>query len=457
MSQENVEKDSFLDETLRRLRGPGAGALLARGSLVSFIVKSAGILLALLPQLVLTRLMGAARYGVYTVALNWIWVLAVFGKFGQDTARVRFLASFQSLGDWGAFRGLLRWSTATVLGISCLMGLGIVIFVQAAGDRISVEMARSLLLGGALLPVLTLLALNSAALQSVKRVAAAETPRLSGHIVLALLAGAAMLVPGFAFSPSEVMGLTLAANIVSLGLGIIILRRSLPQAVLSAHPTYTPRLWTAVGLAMLAVNGQFLVLSRIDILMLKFFVTDSEVGIYSIASRLALAVPFGLDVVSMIAAPLVSQLYTEKRFNELHRVVHLAVSWSAMISFAIFIVLSAGGNLWLGLFGPAFPAGRLPLVILCAGQLVNALTGPCGLLLTMTGRERQLAILISLALLANAALNWLLIPKMGSNGAALATCAVTVGWNVAAVILIRRSLGLWCVWGLSGKAMRSED
>ncbi|MCE5270254.1 polysaccharide biosynthesis C-terminal domain-containing protein [bacterium] len=454
---EDRATNAFLEESLRRLRGSGTGALLARGSLAAFTVKSAGIGLALLPQLILTRLMGASRYGVYVVALNWVWVLVVFGKLGQDTSRVRFLSSCQSLGDWGAFRGLLRWSAATVLAVSCLLGLGLALTVQIAGARIPEELGRALLAGGALLPVLTLTALNASALQAVKKVAASDTPRLAGHGALALLAAGAIFAPGFDFSPAAVMGLTFASNFLALGLGLVLLRRSLPSQALSAAPVYHPHAWLGLGLAMLAVNGQFLILNRIDILMLKFFVPDATVGVYGIAVRLAAAVPFGLDAISMIAAPLVAQLYAEKRTVELRRVVHLAVSWSALLSSAIFLALVIGGKIWLGVFGPEFPGGYVPLVILCTGQLFNALTGPSGLLLTMTGLERKLAVLIGLALPANALLNWLLIPPLGAAGAALATCTVTVGWNTVAVILIRRKLRLWCVFGLSGRTPREAE
>jgi len=398
--------------------------------------------------------MGASRYGVYVVALNWVWVLAVFGKFGQDTSRVRFLSSCQSLGDWGAFRGLLRWSAAAVLAVSCLLGLGLALTVQVAGAQIPSELGLALLAGSALLPVLTLTTLNASALQAVKKVATSDTPRLAGHVALALLAAGAFCLPGFDFSPSAVMGLTFAANLLALGLGLVLLRRSLPTEALSAAPVYHFRAWLALGLAMLAVNGQFLILNRIDILMLRFFEPDATVGVYGIAVRLAAAVPFGLDAISLIAAPLVAQLYTEKRTAELKRVVHLAVTWTALLSFVIFLALVIGGKIWLGVFGPEFPGGYVPLVILCTGQLFNALTGPSGLLLTMTGRERQLAVIIGAALAANAVLNRLLIPPLGAAGAALATCTVTVAWNAVAVLLIRRDLGIWCVLGLSGRRAR---
>lgn len=435
---------------LERLRGSGSGAVLARGSLGSFTVKAAGLVIALLPQLLLTRLMGASSYGIYTVALNWVWVLLVLAKFGQDTTRVRFLAAYRAAGDWSSFRGLLRWSSWTVLAVSLIIGLALAAIVLSFGGRIGGELRAALLAGCLLLPVLALVSLNAAALQSLRKVVAAETPRLLNHVLLVALALAALLLPGFIFSGAVVILLTTLANLGALAVGWAILRRGIPAAGHLATPVLHTRLWLGVGLGMLAVSGQFLIMNRVDILMLKFFVPAADVGVYGIAVRVAALVPFGLDAVSMIAAPMVSELWSAKKKEELRRVVHLAVSWSALISFGIFAIVALAGKHLLGMFGPEFPGGYIPLVILGAGQLFNALTGPSGLLLTMTGRERQLAGLLSLALLLNAALNWMLIPVWGVVGAAAATSCVTVLWNAVAVVVIRRQLGIFCVLGLSG-------
>ena len=94
-------------------------------------------------------------------------------------------------------------------------------------------------------------------------------------------------------------------------------------------------------------------------------------------------------------------------------------------------------------FGKPYENGDLPMVILATGQLINAGTGAVGLLLTMTGHQiRWLAISIS-AFFHNGMLNWMLIPKLGLVGAAMATM-VTVGTLfITALVQVRSLLGLW--------------
>ena len=75
----------------------------------------------------------------------------------------------------------------------------------------------------------------------------------------------------------------------------------------------------------------------------------------------------------------------------------------------------------LNVFGKGFAAGSTVLLILAAGQLANAATGPTGVLLTMTGKQKW-ELTNSISMIAfNFLLNLFLIPKMGKTGAAIAT------------------------------------
>ena len=73
------------------------------------------------------------------------------------------------------------------------------------------------------------------------------------------------------------------------------------------------------------------------------------------------------------------------------------------------------------LFGPAFEAAAMPLLILCAGQFVNSLAGPAGNLLINCGLESKSARILALTCSLNIALNLALIPRYGAMGAALAS------------------------------------
>jgi O-antigen/teichoic acid export membrane protein len=100
------------------------------------------------------------------------------------------------------------------------------------------------------------------------------------------------------------------------------------------------------------------------------------------------------------------------------------------------------GRFLLGLFGDEFVAAYPALVILAAGQIVNALCGTVGSLMIMTRLHREAATVFGGAAALNIALNAVLIPRFGLNGAAIATSTTVVLWNVVMVVLVVRKLGV---------------
>ena len=96
----------------------------------------------------------------------------------------------------------------------------------------------------------------------------------------------------------------------------------------------------------------------------------------------------------------------------------------------------------LRLFGPGFDVARPALLILAGAQLVNALAGSVGILMSMTGHQNAVSVVLAFAAALNVGLNFALIPRYGLIGAAVATGLATVAWNVTLAVLVRRRLGI---------------
>ena len=429
---------------LEKLRGEGLGAVLARGTAGSFAVKSAGVWILLAAHLLLTRLLGAEGYGVYSYIISWLTVLVVLAKLGQDSALVRFVAAYNAEGNWPALKGILKRSDTLVLLASVALGLLLALAVLALGTRLDRELRSAFLIGSLILPLMSFLALRESSLQGLRQVVRAQLPtRVLNPLLLAVALLATYLFITSPIDSTTALWCTLFTYSVSLTVSSFWLRRSLSRPVKEARPIYFSRLWLSVGAGMLLVNGQFLIMNRIDILMLGYFSGKTEVGIYAVAARLAWLVTFLLEALSVIGAPLISELHSKKRTEDLQRLIHWMIGVSAFFSIGLFLLLALWGDFFLGFFGQAFTAGHKSLTILAAGQLFNSLTGPLGILLTMTGHEKKLGVILFLALALNTILNYFLIPRYGIVGAAVATSSVTVLWNAASVIMVRSQLGIY--------------
>ena len=83
------------------------------------------------------------------------------------------------------------------------------------------------------------------------------------------------------------------------------------------------------------------------------------------------------------------------------------------------------------------------MIILCFGQLINALMGSVLLLMNMMGRERKALIGVVVAGVANATLNLFLIPLYGATGAAISTMVTVSVWNVILSVQLYKTTDIY--------------
>ena len=191
---------------------------------------------------------------------------------------------------------------------------------------------------------------------------------------------------------------------------------------------------------MMITAFSFLLMGRIDTIMLGMFSTTENVGIYNVALKLASITSFILYAVNTIAAPKFSELFWSNKMEELKKVVRLSSKLIFGVSFPFLILFVVFSKFFVGLFGKEFIAGQTALVILSIGQFVNAASGSVGYFMNMTGRQIVYRNIILVATALNIILNYILIPVYGLNGAAIATAISMSMWNITSVIYLRAKL-----------------
>jgi O-antigen/teichoic acid export membrane protein len=96
----------------------------------------------------------------------------------------------------------------------------------------------------------------------------------------------------------------------------------------------------------------------------------------------------------------------------------------------------------LSLFGPGFASGFPLMVVLACGLLARAAVGPAERVLSMIGQQRTCAAIYATAFATNLLLCFLLIPRFGLMGAAVATATAIMVESTMLFVLTKRRLGL---------------
>jgi len=154
-------------------------------------------------------------------------------------------------------------------------------------------------------------------------------------------------------------------------------------------------------------------------------------------------VVFGLQVVNLTIGPHIARLHAQGDMGRLQRLVTFSTraQFFFTLPFVVMLIFFGEGLVTLA-FGQEFVPALLPLSILALGQLVNAASGSVGLLLAMTGHERDAARSVVLAAIVNVSLNAILIPPYGAAGAAAAGAVTLAAWNLAMCWAVRQRLGI---------------
>lgn len=161
-------------------------------------------------------------------------------------------------------------------------------------------------------------------------------------------------------------------------------------------------------------------------LMVGFFLAPASVGVFSAGHRTSLLVQGILLSFNTVFAPMISRLHHKGEISELKRLLKLVSKWVFSLSLPPVLVMIILSREVMSIFGPEFVAGASTLLVLGVGELVSSSTGPLSIMIDMSGRSRVTLYNAIPHFLFQSALCFLLIPRYGVVGAALAR-AVSLG------------------------------
>ena len=426
---------------LRQLfRHQGLAGFLARGFAGSAGLKVLQVFLSLALSVLLARMLGPEGYGIYAFAFSIVTLVSVPGQLGLPMLMVREVARYQQAAHWGRLRGLLVRSNQLGLLSS------IVILVACYGYLLlfnggDLEQRATLMWALALVPLITLGNLRGAILRGLRKVLQGQLPEMLVRPALLVLLLVAALLFRWPLSPADAMLLHCVAALLAFLLGAGMLMRALPGEVRAAKTCYETRAWVRSLLPLSFIAGMQVINSQADIFMLGVMTSKEEVGAYRVAAQGATLVMLASTAVNVVIAPQITRLYHAGEMARLQRMVTLSARLilAASLPLALLFIIFAKPLIGL-VFGADFVMAALALAILCGGQLFSSAVGSVGFLLNMTGHESDAARGMILAVLVNILLNFLLIPKYGINGSAVATAASLVVWNVLLFIRVWRHL-----------------
>ena len=401
-----------------------------------------GLLLAFVLQTLISRTCGPEAVGVYTLFTTWLIMVSVVTVPGLESCIVFFLPRLEQDHHTQRFVArtcLLLTATLSLICAGILIGVG----------------ARSLHWMG--LPVTALLAFGvSIVFFSIGKLldavflARKDAPLVSYYNIIRLALRILLCLPIVKYPASAWKIIFLA---IALESGVTATLRYLRiqtryDALIPwklgrdrvAQSSLTAGTIVRTSVPMLGINVIDTVSPVLDKAIMGLMLSLSLIGIYRISEYVSSL--NSLFVSPFVAFwPFISSLSSERRLDELgaaYKNITLAII-ALMLPFSLALFELSG--FVLSLFGPAFAQqGATVFMILAAGTMFDAIAGPAGAVLRLTGHYR-LSLLINLCLLGiYCASTFFLARGYGIAGAAIARTATLILGNAINVFANRALL-----------------
>jgi len=433
-------------------------------SLLRFIAKTAGGTFVLrmfylasgfITTLLLTRWIGAEGLGVYNFVISWVLLVAIFVKFGLEDYLVRETAAAHGRQDSESAVRLWNFSRVFILTTS-LLAAACFYCLLPWFEFENPNLQPTFALGVVMIPLLSLIAIYRGYFRANKQILKSQIPEYLLRPILLMVAIGSLLwfsVPG---RPMIAMLINALATFSAMAFCMFagkpkpIEQNGSEQATDLASPASTifpgypeaARVWLLGAFPFVVIAGISIINQRTDRLMLGAMRDMQSVGFYSVAVQMAMVVNFTLIGLNQAIAPLVAERHDSNRSQELQKALIQATNIATIGSLLILAALIGLGPVVLTAFGPEFSASYLPMIVIALGQLMNVAAGPVGTLLAMSRQERLVGFGLTISVVCNIILNYLLIPLYGVCGAAIATAASVGFLNLLMVIFAKRILGI---------------
>ncbi|RYD93384.1 MAG: hypothetical protein EOP50_11215 [Sphingobacteriales bacterium] len=393
----------------------------------SAFILGGNVVLAYGVSVVLTRILGLAGFGIYSVVIALVTMLTAPAFFGLPTLIGREVARATSKGEFGLVAGLIRRSHQFIFCVASAMIVGAFI-VQTLAGKSSAALYWAL----PLILIMSLAAARSAMLRGIGKVIEGQWPEQLLRPALLIGLALAWVFLGNQINPAIAVALTGLAALIALAVTVIQWGLAKPQALKGVAPAYRDMAWLKAVVPFALSTGVLVISAQISLVILGAIRGPEEVGVFRVASQTAQLCALGYTAAIMNISPRIAAAYAGGDRPFMQRIARQGALFATAFCMPAAMVLLVGGRPLLSLmFGSTYGAGATVMGILAVGQIFNSAFGCGASLLNMTGHERDCTIALGGGMVLQIIGSFALVPLWGATGAAIAGVLGVLGSNIA--------------------------
>lgn len=163
-------------------------------------------------------------------------------------------------------------------------------------------------------------------------------------------------------------------------------------------------------------------ITNLDVVMLGYFqYSPQSIAFYAMGAQIVRNLRQVKLAFSSSYAPIIARLHVKKKYQEMNDTFSMVSRWTSVIGFPIALLIVLFRNELVQVFHPSFTSDTTFMIVLLVPPLISCTIGLSANILVMTGHSTFNMANSVLSAAINGTLNYILIPRYGLVGAAVAT------------------------------------
>lgn len=417
---------------------------IVKGAGIGFTGSIIGIFLGYITRLVIARWLGAGDYGLVNLGFAAMSIATILALVGLPAGIKRYVSYYKGQEDPSRIKGTILSGLMISFPLSLI--LTVLFFFNAEWISVHVfhelELTTVLMIFALAIPFMVVARIFMLATIGFQDLRYRVYVNDMFQNIFKVIAIVILLSLGFGVI-GVAIGWVLAIICMPFLAFYFLEKRVFPIFRTTVKAVYTRRELLMFSLPLIFVGIAAMVTNWTDTLMLGYFATAEDVGVYNAAFPTARLLSVFLTSFGAIFMPVISELYSRNALDDLRDTYSAVTKWIFALIVPVFLLMVLFSNWILDLmFGQEFVRGAMALSILAFGYLIVSVVGPTGQVLQAYGRTRVLMGMSFFGAGINVVLNYVLIPIYGVNGAAVATGTSLAAMNVLHLAVVYRIAGL---------------
>lgn len=378
--------------------------------------------------------LGSYEYGLLSLGIAIISFFIAFSLLGLDEGVIRFVSFYRGKNEQALLKGTILTALKTVLNSSLFFAVLLIVFSDFISNIFDeYELVKVLFFMAIILPFGALSNIFLVSFRAFQKpeyeVIFKELLEKSLRLVLTLI----LIALGFKLT-GALIGLSLAAIIMFFLVFITFNKKIFNIFSKEIQEQGNKKELLNYSLPLMLKNFMWFIIAWTDLLMIGYFKTTSDVGIYNVALPTSNLIIVPIYGIMYLFFPIISELYGKNNLTEIKEIYKKISKYSLLMNIPIFIIISLlSEDIISALFGKEYVKAALPLTILSIGYLLFSLSDISMNILSVLKRTKTIFCIIATFALSNVVLNYFLIPKYGIVGAGIAT---SISFFIGAVLMM---------------------